>query len=289
MLRILAIVLGAALFTGCGAKASPYQTITLCDFERTADPVAESPHYDIPTALKKPNYTNHDFRWNTSGYAVMEPVTKDEAKLAKNKPFYKFFQGKTAARVRFTVPADYKKTGSDKPQTWETGMTLATDSYTALPVTDWQPYHYLAFSAYNPGEKDQRLFVRIRDSSSNMTQTSAVVPAGGASILEFDLKMLEDSRLNTKDIRALTLYLDTASQAKDPVLVFDNIQLHTGTVEERRKAELDAEQGADQADEDEDWDSEDEDQSKQAPPVVSRPSGITGLSSAAASSATAAP
>ena len=275
MLRTMAVVLGAALFTGCAAKASPFKSVTLCDFERTADPIAESPHYDIPTALKKPNYTNHDFRWNTSGYAAMEPVTKDEAKAAKNKPFYKFFQGKTAAKIRFSVPGDYKKKGEDKPQAWETGMTLATDSYTALPVTDWHPFRYLAFSAYNPGEKDQRLFLRIRDASSNMTETSAVVLASGPSILEFDLKMLEDARINTKDIRALTLYLDTAGQDKDPVLVIDNVQLHSGTVEERRKAELDEDQGADQ--DEEDWDSEDEDQAKQAPPVVSRPSGISGL------------
>src|SRR6185369_3692451 len=138
MLRLVTLVFGAVLFSGCTAKASPFKSVTLCDFERTADPVAESPHYDIPTALKKPNYTNHDFRWNTSGYAVMEPVSKDEAKAAKNKPFYKFFQGKTAARVRFTVPADYKKPGAENnPKAWETGISLATDSYTALPLTDW--------------------------------------------------------------------------------------------------------------------------------------------------------
>lgn len=274
MQRLVTLVLGMVFFSGCTAKAAPFKSVTLCDFERTADPVAESPHYDIPTALKKPNYTNHDFRWNSSGYAVMESVSKDEAKAAKNKPFYKFFQGKTAARIRFTVPADYKKPNAEnKPKLWETGITLATDSYTALPVTDWSAFRYLALGAYNPGEKDQLLFVRIRDAYSNMTETSAVV-AGGASILEFDLKMLSDSRLNTKDIRAISLYLNTADQDKDPVLIFDNLQLHSGTVEERQKAALEEDQAAEE--EEEDWDAQEEDQANIAPPVISRPSGITG-------------
>jgi hypothetical protein len=280
MSRLLAAVLGTALFTGCSAKASSFKTVTLCDFERTADPVAESPHYDIPTALKKPNYTNHDFRWNTSGYASMEPVSKDEAKAAKNKPFYKFFQGKTAARVRFTVPSDYKKSGETQSASWETGLSLATDSYTQLPVTDWSPYHYLAFSVYNPGTQDQKLFVRFSDASSHVTLTAAVAPAGQPSILEFDLTQLSDARLDTKDMRSFTLYLDTAGQSKDPVLVLDNVQLHTGTVEERRKEAMEEGEGEDQSD-DEDWDSEEEDPSKVAPPIVSRPSGITGLPAAA--------
>ena len=283
MLRLVTLVLVSAFFSGCTAKASPFKSVTLCDFERTADPVAESPHYDIPTALKKPNYTNHDFRWSTSGYAVMEPVTKDEAKVAKNKPFYKFFQGKTAARVRFTVPADYKKLNAEnKPKSWETGISLATDSYSALPVTDWSAYRYLALSAYNPGEKDQRLFVRIRDAYANVTETSALV-AGGASILEFDLKIVSDSRLNTKDIRAVSLYLNTADQDKDPILVLDNLQLHSGTVEERAKAASEEEQATE---EEEDWDAQDEDQAQVILPVVSRPSGVTsGLSNAVSSAA----
>lgn len=93
---------------GCSAKASPFKSITLCDFERTADPIAESQHYDIPTALKKPNYVNHDFRWNTSGYATMEPFTKDEARADKNKPLYKFIQGKIAAKSASQYPGTTK-------------------------------------------------------------------------------------------------------------------------------------------------------------------------------------
>lgn len=271
---VLAGTFALMALAGCTAKASPYKSVTLIDFERLADPVSESPHYDIPTALKKPNYINHDFRWNTSGYAVMEPVSKEEAKKAKNKPLYKFFHGKTAAKVRFSVPGDYKKINPDnKPKTWETGMTLSTDSYTSLPVTDWSPWAYLNIDFYNPGEKDLTLHVRFADSAANVTEASAVVVAGGASTLEFDLRQLALARLNVKDMRALTLYLDTADEQKDPVLIFDNIGLHTGTVEERRKAEVEEEAAEE---EEEDWDSEEEEEGKLKTGIVSRPSGITG-------------
>jgi hypothetical protein len=269
---------GLALM-GCSAKASSFKSVTLCDFERTADPVAESPHVDIATALKKPNYVNHDFRWITSGYASMDPVTKDEAKAAKNKPFYKFFQGKTAAKVRFSVPSDYKViTPDNKPKSWETGMTLSTDSYTPLKTTDWSAFKYLAMSVYNPGEKDQRLHVRYADSAANVTETSTVIPAGGPCTVEFNLDQLSEARLNSKDMRALTLFLDTADEKKDIVLVFDNIGIHTGTYEQRKKEEVEEDTATE---EDEDWDSEDEDSNKLVLGVVSRPSGITGLNAPA--------
>jgi hypothetical protein len=272
--RWLAGLAGMALM-GCAAKANSFKSITLCDFERISDPVAENPHVDIPTALKKPNYVNHDFRWLTSGYASMEPVTKDEAKAAKNKPFYKFFQGKTAARVRFSVPADYRTPDPDhKPKSWETGMTLSTDSYTPLKTTDWSGFGYLAMSVYNPGEKDQRLHIRFADSAANVTESSTIIPAGGACTAEFNLGILSDARLNTHDMRALTLYLDTANESKDIVLVFDNIGIHSATYEDRKKAELEEEASSE---EDEDWDSEDADSGKVILGVVSRPTGITGL------------
>lgn len=273
--------LAALSLMGCSAKASPFKSITLCDFERVADPVAESPHYDIPTALKKPNYVNHDFRWNTSGYASLQPVTKDDAKAAKNKPFYKFFQGKTAAKVRFTVPGDYKKINADnKPKSWETGMTLSTDSYTPLKATDWSGYKYLAMSAYNPGEKDRTLHFRFSDSAAATTETSSVIPAGGACTLEIDLSLLSEARINAKDMRALTLYLDTADEKKDIELVFDNIGIHTGTYEARKKAEVDEDTSSD---DEEDWDSEDQEEGKVVTGVVSRPTGITGLAAVSAS------
>jgi hypothetical protein len=282
--RWVAGLAGFALM-GCAAKASSFKSITLCDFERTADPVAESPHVDIATALKKPNYVNHDFRWITSGYASMEPVTKDEAKAAKNKPFYKFFQGKIAAKVRFSVPSDYKKiTADNKPKSWESGMTLSTDSYTPLKTTDWSGFKYLAMSVYNPGEKDQRLHVRYADSAANVTESSTVIPAGGPCTVEFNLDQLSDARINAHDMRALTLFLDTAEQSKDVYLVFDNIGIHTGTYEERKKADLEEESATE---EEEDWDTEDEDTGKLVLGVVSRPSGITGLNSPAALSGSA--
>ncbi len=281
MLRLMAAALGLFVFSGCTAKASPYKTVTLCDFERTADPVLENLHYDIPTALKKPNYTNHDFRWETSGYAQMEAISKDEAKAAKNKPFYKFFQGKTAAKVRFTVPSDYKKPPTEANPAnakWETGIGLSTSSYTPLPVSDWSPYKYLALDVYNPGAKDQKLMIRISDATSHVTETAAVAPAGFPASMEFDLSALADARLDIREIRSVTLFLETSGQAKDPVLIFDNLQLHTGTIEERRKAALEEEAATE---EEEDWDSEEEDPSKVAPPVVSRPGGITGLPASA--------
>ena len=288
MARFFASVWVAGLafgLMGCSAKASAYKSVTLCDFERIADPIAESPHYDIPTALKKPNYVNHDFRWNTSGYASMQPITKDDAKAAKNKPLYKFFQGKTAAKVRFTVPGDYKKiTADNKPKSWETGMSLSTDSYTPLPVTDWGPYRYLALSAYNPGEADQILHLRFDDSAAATTETTSVVPAGGACTVEVDLKILSDARVNAKDMRSISLFLDTRDQAADPVLIFDNLGLHSGTYEERKKAEVEEETAAD---EDEDWDSEDEDTGKVNIGVVSRPTGLSGAQGSA--NATSAP
>jgi hypothetical protein len=259
---------------GCSAKASPFKSVVLCDFERMPDAVSENPHYDIPTALKKPNYTNHDFRWNTSGYAEMRPVTKDEAKAAKNKPLYKFFQGKSAAQVRFSVPGDYKKiTADNKPKSWETGMSLATDSYTPLKVTDWSPYRYLAFSVYNPGDKDQVLHVRFTDSASATSETSATAPAGMPATVEVDLALLAEARVNSKDMRGLTLFLDTAGQAKDPVLIVDNIGLHTATFEARKKAEVEEEAATD---EEADWDSEEQEEGKVETGLVSRPGGLSG-------------
>jgi hypothetical protein len=204
----------------------------------------------------------------------MEPVSKDDAKAAKNRPLYKFFQGKFAAKVRYTVPGDYKKIDKDnKPQSWETGMSLSTESYTPLKVTDWSNFRYLDISAYNPGETDQKLYFRFSDSASHLTQTSLVVPANGPSTLELDLKMLSDARLNTKDIRSVTMYLDTVDQTKDPVLIFDNLGIHTATYEDRKKAESEEEQATE---EEADWDSEEAEGGKLNIGLVSRPGGITG-------------
>jgi hypothetical protein len=156
---------------------------------------------------------------------------------------------------------------------------LGVDSYTPLKATDWTGYRWLNLAAYNPGEKDQRLNLRISDSAGGVTETSAVVPAGGPCTLEFDLKMLQEARLNTREIKFLTLYLNTADEEKDPVLIVDNLGIHTGTFEERKKAEIEEDQAED---EEEDWDSEEQEEGKLELGVISRPSGITGQAAAPA-------
>lgn len=277
------------LLNGCAAKAAPFQSIILCDFERTADPIAESPHVDIAEALKKPNYTNHDFRWSTSGYAAMEPISKDDARALKNKVLYKFIQGQTAAKVRFTVPGDYKTLApGDKPKSWESGMSMATDSYTPLKVTDWGAFRYFDLAVYNPGTRDEQLHLRFTDSAAATTETSTRIPAGGPCTVEIDLAMLSQARINEHDMRGFTLFLDTANESTDPVLIFDNIGIHTATYEDRKRAELEEDNGAE--DEDQDWDNDDSDEGKVIVGVVSRPGGVTGsLDSAVSVSASAAP
>lgn len=162
-------------------------------------------------------------------------------------------------------------------------MTLATDSYTPLKTTDWSNFRYLAMSVYNPGEKDERLHLRFADSAAAMTETSTLIPAGGPCTVEIDLQMLSDARINSKDMRAMTLYLDTADEKKDPVLLFDDIGIHTGTYEDRKKAEIDEDAGA--TEDDDDWDNDDATEGKLVLGVVSRPSGITGLANNVSASA----
>ncbi len=283
-----ALLFGALGLAGCPAKASVDQSITLCDFESLPDKAAENPNFDIPSALKKPTYPKHDFRWGTSGYATLEPIDKDSAKAIKDKVFYKYFHGKSAAKIRFTVPGDYKKFDADsRPKVWETGLSLGTETHTPLKHTDWSQFRYLTFNLFNPSGRAQNLKIRFSDSAANVTQTAIDVPASGPADVEIDLGFLALARLNTQDIRQLTLYLDTATQDSDPVLILDDVALHTADIEVRRKAEL--EDGEEADDEEEDWDSEDEEDAAKAPknPIV-RP-GQAALVAPAAVSATAAP
>lgn len=289
-----ALGLGVLGLMGCPAKASVDESVTLCDFESLPDKAAENPNFDIPSALKKPTYPNHDFRWGTSGYATLEPINKESAKALKDKVFYKYFSGKSAAKIRFTVPGDYKKFDADtRPKVWETGLSLGTETQTRLKHTDWSKFRYLTFNLYNPTGKGQNLKLRIADSAANVTQTAIDVPASGPADVEIDLAFLALARLNTQDIRQLTLYLDTASQDSDPLLILDQVALHTATVEERRKAE--SEEGEEADDEEEDWDSEDEEDAAKAPknPIIrpgqaaSAPAAVSGTAAAAAASATA--
>ncbi len=266
----------------CGKKASAGKSVSLCDFERRPNLKLESPHFDPATALKEPQYPVHDFRWSTAGYAGMEAYTKDQAKLEKNKELYKMLGGKGGARVRFSIPQDYKKKDERFPKTWETGMTLSVDSQTPLTVTNWSEFNYMSLDVYNPTALSQNLRVRISDSQGNVTQT-AVAVTEGISTLELPLSILSNARLNAADIKSLTLYLDTAGQDVDPVLIIDNFGLHQATIEARIKAAT--EEGDESAEEEEDWDSEDEEGVKKEL-RVSRPGAPAAPSAVSATAAT---
>jgi hypothetical protein len=257
--------LGFGLFTAlllgaCSSKASAPPSVVLNGFERVPDPALAKNLFDPAEALKKPMYPKNDFDLSTSGYATLTPVDKTMARAAKDKALYKFITGKAAGKVRFSVPADYKKKGAENfPKTWESGFSLNIDSQSPLAKTDWSGFKYLALAVYNPGPQVQTLRVRFNDSGSAMTQTSAVAPLG-ESVLEFPLDILSDARLNASDLKSLTFYLDTAGQDQDPVLIFDEIGLHGLSAEERAKL---AQEEGDQGAEEEDWDSGDVETVKQ--------------------------
>jgi hypothetical protein len=255
MRPVLSLLVAATFLAACSAKGQTPQSVVLNSFERVPDAGLANRQFDPAEALKKPTYPNHDFDVSTSGYATLSPVDKAAARAAKDKPLYKFITGKSAGKLRFTVPGDYRKKGDEAfPKTWESGMTLSIDSRTPLSATDWAQFQYLAVPVFNPGPLAQTVQVRFNDSSSGMTQTSAIAPLG-ESVLEFPLQLLSDARLNPADLKALTIFIDTAGQDKDPVLIFDEIGLYSLSADARAK--LAAEEG-EQAEDDEDWDSEDE-------------------------------
>jgi hypothetical protein len=264
--QVLPLVVLAAVMAACSSKAQAPQSIILNDFERVPDPALAQRVFDPAEALKKPTYPNHDFDVSTSGYAALTPIDKAAARAAKDKPLYKFITGQSAGKVRFSVPGDYKKKGADDfPVQWESGLTLSIDSQTPLKATDWSKFQYLAIPVFNPGPLTQTVQVRFNDSASAMTRTSALAPLG-ESVLEFPLQMLSDARLNAADIKGFTIFIDTAGQDSDPVLIFDEIGIHTLSAMDRAKL---AQEEGEQADDEDDWDSEDEDVVKV--PVVMRP------------------
>lgn len=265
--RVVLAVIATVFLAACSKKPALPPSLILNGFERVPDPALAKRQFDPAEALKKPTYPDHDFDLSTSGYAKLSPIDKAQARAAKDKPLYQFIKGKSAGQVRFTVPGDYKKKGEGFPKTWESGLTLSIDSHTALKDTDWSAYKYLDVPVFNPGTTPQTVMVRYNDSASGSTTTSAIAPVG-ESVLEFPLQTLSDARLNEADIKSLTIYLDTAGQEKDPVLIFDEIGLHGMTAEERAKLAL--EEG-DQSDDEEDWDSEDEDAATAKKLVVMRP------------------
>lgn len=275
----LALILGVTL--ACAPKGPQPKTLVLNGFERVPDAALLKRQFDPAEALKKPTYPSHDYDVATSGYATLSAFNKESARAAKDKALYKFIQGKTAAKVRFTVPGDYKKKGTDSfPKTWETGFGLSIDSKTPLPATDWSAYKYLSLRAFNPGPLPQELFVRISDSGSGVTQTAVMLPLG-ESELELPLDFLTAARLNPRDIKAVTFYLDSAGQETDPYLYVDELALQD--MDAALRAKLAADEG--DADEDEeDWDEEDEDGVRQVrvlrPGMVEAPQPVSGPAAA---------
>jgi hypothetical protein len=273
----------AGLLAACAPKKPADVSVVLNGFERIPDPALLKRQFDPAEALKKPTYPSHDFDVSTSGYATLTPLTKEMARAAKDKALYKFITGKSAGKVRFTVPGDYKTKGENFPKTWESGLTLSIDSHTPLTATDWQRFQFLAVPVYNPGPLPQTLYARFNDSASSKTITAAAVPLGD-SVLEFPLSVLSDARLNPADLKGVTLYLDSAGQDVDPVLIFDDIALHSLSAVDRAK--LASEEGGD-AEEDEDWDEEDEDAVKKVnvvrpgqTPATAAPAAVSGPAAA---------
>jgi hypothetical protein len=250
------LILAVAGLAACSAKASAPKSVVLDDFERVPDPGLLKSQFDPMEAIKHPTYPNHDFDVATSGYASVTSLSKDAARAARNKALYLFIQGKNAAQVRFTVPGDYRVKGSDDfPKTWETGFGLNIDSHTPLKVTDWSPYRYFDFRVYNPRPLQQTLYIRYSDADAATTITAVVLPQGECEV-ELPLDQLSAARLNPSDIKGVMLFLDTAGQDVDPVLMFDQLALYDTDSATRVKLAL---EDGEQEEDDEDWDSEDED------------------------------
>jgi hypothetical protein len=210
-LLALFIVAGALVgLSGCGEALAQPKTVVLCSFEKVPDPSVSRQVYDLVEALKKPDLPVDDYGWSTSGYVAMEPFPKYAT------------QGKFTAQAKFTVPGDFKKV---KPKTWEAGMTLSTDTPTKLAVTDWSPYKLLVVDVYNAEDKEYQAFLRFSDSAGNLTETASLIRAKNKSYMLIEVTRLAEARLNTKDLKALTIYLNTVDQPAAPVLYFDNVRL----------------------------------------------------------------
>jgi hypothetical protein len=216
MLGMLVLVATAGLLAGCGQAQSQFKTVVLDSFEKAPDPSVSRQVYDLAESLKQPELPVDDYSWITSGYVSLEPFKKYAT------------QGKLSAKARFTVPSDFKKAGQ-QPKTWEAGMTLSTESPTKLGTTDWGAFKFLAVDVYNPDDKEYQGYLRVIDSHSALTQTAGLIKAKGKSVLFMEVTRLAEARLDVHDIKALTLYLDTADQPVDPVLYLDNVRLTNAT------------------------------------------------------------
>ena len=98
--------------------------------------------------------------------------------------------------------------------------------------------------------------------------------------MELPLDQLSRARLNPADIKSVTLFLDTASQDSDPVLMFDELALYDTDSAARLKL---AQEEGEQEENDEDWDSEDEDVVRKV--LVVHPGNLTPTAKLAASAA----
>lgn len=206
-----------AAVAGCGGSAGKGKTVVLNGFEKQPDPSASRQVYDLVESLKKPDLPVDDYGWATSGYVDLEPFNKYAT------------QGKITAKARFTVPGDFKK-ADRKPKSWEAGMTLSTETPTKLAETDWSGYRFLAIDIYNPENREYQASLRVVDSHSNVTETAQLIRAKGKTIMFMEITRLAEARIDTKDLKALTLYMNTVDEPKDPVLYIDNLRLTSNTV-----------------------------------------------------------
>lgn len=275
-LRYGILALACMALEACKPVGAAPKSLVLNDFERVPDAALLNSQFDPKEAVKKPVYPMHDFDLGHDGYASWEAVSAEQARAAKDRPLYKFVRGglagdkpgRSAVKVRFSVPADYLSKSAPRPASWESGFSLSTETHTRLKATDWSSYRYLSLRAYNPGTKPLALRVRFTDATTSLTVSAASLPPGESAV-DFDLNQLREARLKLNDVRGLAFLLDTAGLAKDPYLLFDDISLQGETLAARVKAA--SEEGAEEGAEEEDWEGEDEEAVRQVPVVNGRP------------------
>lgn len=204
-----------ALNGGC-MSSKPPKTVLLCGFENLPEAGLSGKPLDPPVSLKKPNYHGDDFGWETGGYVDMEPWQKFST------------QGKNCAKVRFTVPGDYKSLSQTARLTsWEAGMKLSPSTPTRLSTTDWSSYTVVAVDFYNPEPREYQAMIRVTDSHSNMTVTAGLIRGAAKSTVAMSVTQLAAARVDVRDIKILAIFLDTLREKTDPVLYMDNVRLDT--------------------------------------------------------------
>jgi hypothetical protein len=234
--------------------AKQEKSVFLCDFEIVPMPGQDKPYFDIQQALSPRNlkYPHHDFFWQTSGWAELTPYPREQARQARDRELYSFFKGKAGAKVRFTVPGDYKIINeTNRPKVWESGITLSIDSQTPLKITDWSGFETFSLDVFNREDKDLELFIRFIDSNSKEIVMSSVVGAKTQGTIQLPLSRLVDKRINVADLKQFSLFLNTAALEQGPYLFIDNVQLNREVLTERR--------ASGEEDEEDDWEEDEED------------------------------